>query len=128
MSGAAPRSRHISEWTEPRAQELAANLPFGEQRLLEFGRSLASRPSLLLLDEPASGLNDAERERFGLLMDEVRKRGVTMLLVEHNMDLVMSTSDEIVVINYGEKLAEGTPAQIQSQQEVIAAYLGVSRA
>ncbi len=111
-----------------RTQELAANLPFGEQRLLEFARSLASRPSLLLLDEPASGLNDAERERFGLLMDEVRKRGVTMLLVEHNMDLVMSISDEVVVINYGEKLAEGTPAQIQSQQEVIAAYLGDSRA
>jgi len=80
------------------------------------------------LDEPASGLNDAERERFGSLMDEVRKQGVTMLLVEHNMDLVMSISDEIIVVNYGEKLAEGTPAHIRSQQEVIAAYLGDSRA
>ncbi len=113
---------------ESRAQEIAGNLPLGDQRLLELARSLASRPSLLLLDEPASGLNDAERERFGSLMDEVRKQGVTMLLVEHNMDLVMSISDEIIVVNYGEKLAEGTPAHIRSQQEVIAAYLGDSRA
>ncbi|MDP2661485.1 MAG: ABC transporter ATP-binding protein [Dehalococcoidia bacterium] len=111
-----------------RAGELACNLPFGEQRLLELARALAPRPALLLLDEPASGLNDAERERFGVLLQQVRSQGVTILLVEHNMDLVMDVSDEIVVINYGEKLAEGSPTQVQSQKEVIAAYLGDSRA
>lgn len=111
-----------------RARELAANLPFGEQRLLELARALAARPSFLLLDEPAAGLNDAEREHLCSLLQEVRKGGVTMLLVEHNMDLVMNISDEIVVINYGQKLAEGSPAQIQNQKEVIAAYLGDSRA
>ncbi len=111
-----------------KARELAGNLPFGEQRHLELARALATRPSLLLLDEPASGLNDAERERFGRLLEEVRGQGVTILLVEHNMDLVMSVSDEIIVINYGEKLAEGSPTEIQNQKEVIAAYLGDSHA
>ncbi len=111
-----------------RAGELAGNLPFGEQRLLELARALAPRPALLLLDEPASGLNDAERERFGALLQQVRRQGVTILLVEHNMDLVMEVSDEIVVINYGEKLAEGSPTEVQNQKEVIAAYLGDSRA
>ncbi|MDP2935176.1 MAG: ABC transporter ATP-binding protein [Dehalococcoidia bacterium] len=111
-----------------RAQELAGNLPFGEQRLLELARALAAKPSLLLLDEPAAGLNDAERERLCALLLEVQRRGLTILLVEHNMDLVMNVSDEIVVINYGQKLAEGSPDQIKNQQEVIAAYLGDSRA
>ncbi len=100
------------------------DLPFGQQRLLEVARALAAEPELLLLDEPAAGLNDAERERLGELLLAVREQGTTILLVEHNMDLVMGVSDEVLVVNYGQKLAEGTPQQIQQQEDVIAAYLG----
>lgn len=107
-----------------KASERAANLPFGDQRMVELARALAARPSLLLLDEPASGLNDAERNSLAGLLASLRERGMTVLLVEHNMDLVMNISDEIVVLNLGEKIAEGSPSQIRRQAEVIAAYLG----
>lgn len=107
-----------------KARERASNLPFGEQRMVELARALAARPSLLLLDEPAAGLNDAERTSLAGLLASIRERGITVLIVEHNMDLVMNISDEIVVLNYGEKIAEGTPSQIRRQREVIAAYLG----
>ncbi|MDA8187634.1 MAG: ABC transporter ATP-binding protein [Dehalococcoidales bacterium] len=107
-----------------RARDYPPNLPFGQQRLLELARALAGEPELLLLDEPAAGLNDAERQKLGNLLLNIREQGGTILLVEHNMDLVMSVSDEILVVNYGQKLAEGTAEQIQRQEEVIAAYLG----
>jgi len=102
----------------------AGALPVGEQRLLEIARALAGRPRLLLLDEPAAGLNDAERARLGLLLRSLVGRGLSLLLIEHNMDLVMSVSDEIVVLNYGEKLAEGSPHEVRNLQTVVSAYLG----
>lgn len=107
-----------------RAAMPAGALPVGEQRLLEIARALAGKPTLLLLDEPAAGLNDAERARLGKLLRVLAGRGLSLLLIEHNMDLVMSVSDEIVVLNYGEKLAEGSPHEVRNLQTVVAAYLG----
>ena len=101
-----------------------SNLPFGNQRLLEIARALMSEPEMLLLDEPASGLNDAEVEGFKQLLQTVKERGVTILLVEHNMKLVMDVADEIVVLNFGRKLAEGNCKEISCNQQVIEAYLG----
>jgi branched-chain amino acid transport system ATP-binding protein len=101
-----------------------SNLPFGSQRLLEIARALMAEPEMLLLDEPASGLNDAEVEGFRHFLLTVKKKGVTILLVEHNMKLVMDVADEIVVLNFGKKLAEGTCEEISCNQKVIEAYLG----
>jgi branched-chain amino acid transport system ATP-binding protein len=106
------------------ADEPAANLPFGRQRLLEIARALATEPSLLLLDEPAAGLNIYETREMADLVLKIRGWGITVLLVEHDMSLVMDISDEIVVLNYGSKVAEGKPAQIQRDPEVIRIYLG----
>jgi branched-chain amino acid transport system ATP-binding protein len=105
------------------AEELAANLPFGKQRLVEIARALATEPSLLMLDEPAAGLNIYETREMADLVLKIRRRGITVLLVEHDMSLVMDISDEIVVLNYGRKVAEGRPAEIQRNPEVIRIYL-----
>ncbi|HVN23014.1 MAG TPA: ABC transporter ATP-binding protein [Syntrophorhabdales bacterium] len=106
------------------ADRVPTALSFGNQRLVELARSLMAEPELLLLDEPASGLNDAEVEQFLQLLMAVRARGVTILLVEHNMNLVMRLSDDIVVLDFGKRLAEGDPASICANPAVIEAYLG----
>jgi branched-chain amino acid transport system ATP-binding protein len=106
------------------ADQRSTDLPFGWQRFLEIARALATQPRLLLLDEPASGLNAVETQQLGELLQQIRSRGITLLLVEHDMDLTMSISDKIVVLHQGQKLAEGTPREIQSNDAVINAYLG----
>ena len=106
------------------AEDLAANLPFGQQRILEFARAMATNPELLLLDEPAAGLNISETEQVGKFIQKIREMGITVILVEHDMSLVMDISDEIIVLNYGKLIAEGTPHEIQNNPYVIAAYLG----
>ena len=107
-----------------RAHQPAAVLPLGLKRLLEIARALATEPKLLLLDEPASGLDQIETDRLGEMILNLRDRGLTVLLVEHDMSLTMEVAEEIVVLNYGQLLAEGTPRAIQKHPEVIAAYLG----
>ena len=102
----------------------AQSLPFGRQRVVEFARALASEPRLVLLDEPACGLNPRETEQIGALIAGIRSRGITVLIVEHDMSLVMGISDEVVVLSYGKKIAEGTPSQVQADPEVVAVYLG----
>jgi branched-chain amino acid transport system ATP-binding protein len=102
----------------------ANSLPFGQQRMVEFARALAVKPRLLLLDEPAAGLTRVETESLDELICRIREDGITVLLVEHDMNLVMGIADRIIVIHYGTKIAEGTPDEIQSNPAVIAAYLG----
>lgn len=106
------------------ADEIACNLSFGRQRLVEIARSLAMKPSLLLLDEPAAGLNIYETKELSDLILKIRDQGVTCLVVEHDMSLVMNVSDEVVVLDQGTKIAEGPPRTIQRDPEVIRIYLG----
>ena len=109
-------SRYVDEW--------ARNLPYGMQRRLEIARALAAEPSLLLLDEPAAGTNPAEKQALMRLVQEIRRRGVTVVVIEHDMRVVMGVSDEIHVLDQGEQIAHGAPDEVRRNPRVIEAYLG----
>lgn len=109
---------------EERKEELAKNLPYGEQRLLEICRALASEPKLLLLDEPCAGMNPVEMDTLAHFIRDLRERGITLFIIEHNMRFIMSIAERIVVMNAGAKFREGTPTEIQRDVEVQKIYLG----
>jgi branched-chain amino acid transport system ATP-binding protein len=127
--GARARIEQLLELTglAVRADDLVENLNFGEQRRLELARALAGDPLLLLLDEPAAGMGTIEVRRLMQDIQRLRERGKTILLIEHKMDLVMGVANRIAVLNFGEKIAEGTPAEIRANPRVVEAYLGRER-
>lgn len=106
------------------ADRMAKNLPYGMQKRLEIARAMAIRPKMIMLDEPAAGLNHEEKEGLTEIISKIKNKGVTTMLIEHDMGLVMKVSEKIIVLNYGEKIAEGVPSQIRNNQLVIEAYLG----
>ncbi|ARU05243.1 high-affinity branched-chain amino acid ABC transporter ATP-binding protein LivG [Comamonas serinivorans] len=121
------KAQQLLDWLEltPHADKLVGDLPFGTQKRVELARALATEPKLLLLDEPACGLNHEELDKLSELIRSIRDRmGITVLLVEHHMGLVMGLSDHVVALNFGKKIAEGTPAEVRAHPEVIRAYLG----
>lgn len=134
------RKQEVERKTQERAKEIidfvglqgkgdavAGAMPYGEQRILEIAIALAADPSLILLDEPSAGLNDTETQVMKALVRRIREKGITILLVEHDMKLVMGISDQIFVLNFGKGIASGTPAEIRCNPEVIKAYLGEAK-
>jgi ABC-type branched-subunit amino acid transport system ATPase component len=133
LPGFLKKDRAMGEWSlqcldlvglSPQANLLAGDLPLGQQKLLEIGRALAARPEILLLDEPAAGLSDVEVKKLIEVLFYINSLGLPILLVEHKMEMVMNLAKEIVVINFGEKISEGTPDHVRHDSKVLTVYLG----